>query len=103
MSEVDKEFDRLMQGIREGSDEAMREFVGIYGKLILQAVRRWLCDNLRSKFDSADFVQNVWVTFFRKPLDQYAFDRSEALIAYLVTLAQQGRGRVPPPPSWQPL
>jgi RNA polymerase sigma factor (sigma-70 family) len=59
-----------------------------YGAHILRIVRRKLNRCLRPKFDSADFVQAVWASFFALPLDRYRFDQSEALVAFLMGLAR---------------
>ena len=44
--------------------------------------------DLRSKFDSVDFVQAVWASFFAKVPRRQGFDHPQALMAFLVTLAQ---------------
>jgi RNA polymerase sigma-70 factor (ECF subfamily) len=59
-----------------------------YGDHILRVVRRKLHRELRSKFDSVDFVQAVWASFFADVPQRGSFDRPQALIAFLVTLAQ---------------
>jgi RNA polymerase sigma-70 factor (ECF subfamily) len=88
MSESPNDFDALMQRLRDGSEEAARELLERYGDHILRVVRRKLHRRLRAKFDSVDFVQAVWASFFADGPQRYAFDRPQALIAFLVTLAQ---------------
>jgi len=82
------EFLDLMQRLRDGSEEAARELLDRYGEHILRVVRRRLSRQMRSKFDSIDFVQAVWASFFAEVPHQREFDRPDALIAFLVTLAQ---------------
>ncbi len=82
------EFGDLMQRLREGSDEAARELLDRYGEHILRVVRRRLNRQMRSKFDSIDFVQAVWASFFADLPQERQFDCPEALMAFLVTLAQ---------------
>jgi RNA polymerase sigma-70 factor (ECF subfamily) len=82
------EFRDLMQRVRDGSEDAARELLDRYGDHILRVVRRKLHRELRSKFDSVDFVQAVWASFFADVPQQGSFDRPQALIAFLVTLAQ---------------
>jgi RNA polymerase sigma factor (sigma-70 family) len=82
------DFSLLMQRIREGSDDAVKELLEVYGPHILRVVRRRLNQNLRSKFDSQDFVQSVWASFFAIRPNEYMFDRPEALITFLVNLAR---------------
>jgi len=88
MADGSLEFAALMQRVGAGSQEAARELVERYGPHILRIVRRRLDRALRSKFDSADFVQAVWASFFALPLDRYHFDRSQALVAFLIELAR---------------
>jgi len=47
---------------------------------------------LRSKFDSLDFVQLVWSSFFRDPVDLQRFNRPEELAAFLATMARNKVG-----------
>jgi RNA polymerase sigma-70 factor (ECF subfamily) len=82
------EFRELMERVREGSEDAARELLNRYGEHILRVVRRKLHRELRSKFDSVDFVQAVWASFFADIPHRGNFDQPQALIAFLVTLAQ---------------
>jgi RNA polymerase sigma factor (sigma-70 family) len=82
------EFKDLMQRVRDGSEDAARELLDRYGDHILRVVRRKLHRELRSKFDSVDFVQAVWASFFADVPQRGNFDQPQALIAFLVTLAQ---------------
>jgi RNA polymerase sigma-70 factor (ECF subfamily) len=43
---------------------------------------------MRSKFDSLDFVQMVWASFFRNPHDICSFEQPEDLVKYLAALAR---------------
>src|SRR6266850_5492957 len=83
-----QEFPALMQGVRSSSDEAARALVDRYGDHILRIVRHKLHKKLRSKFDSADFVQAVWTSFFAMPLDEMRFQHPEELAAFLMQLAR---------------
>jgi RNA polymerase sigma factor (sigma-70 family) len=88
MADESREFAALMQRVCAGSQSAARELVERYGTHILRIVRRNLNRKLRTKFDSADFVQAVWASFFALPLDRYNFDQSEALVGFLFHLAR---------------
>src|SRR5262249_19172588 len=68
--------------------EAAQELLDRYGNHILRIVRRRLSRDLRSKFDSVDFVQAVWASFFADDPRERQFDCPDALIAFLVTIAQ---------------
>jgi RNA polymerase sigma-70 factor (ECF subfamily) len=88
MSDERDEFADLMKRLRDGSEEAARELLDHYTGHILRVVRRRLSRELRSKYDSVDFVQAVWASFFADAPRQHRFDHPEALMAFLVTLAQ---------------
>lgn len=87
MSEDQEDFTALMRGIREGSEEAAQQLVERYGPHILRVVRKRLHPKMRSKFDSLDFQQDVWASFFAEQ-SQKTFDRPEALAAFLAAMAR---------------
>jgi RNA polymerase sigma-70 factor (ECF subfamily) len=88
MTENAQDFRALMQRLRAGEEDAARELLARYGEHILRVVRRKLHKQLRSKFDSIDFVQAVWASFFADAPEKYTFDHPRALMAFLATLAQ---------------
>jgi RNA polymerase sigma factor (sigma-70 family) len=88
VTEQQQDFQTLMHRIREGSQDAARELFESYGPHIRRVVRRKLHQQLRSKFDSGDFEQAVWASFFALLPQKGTFDRPEALITFLVKLAQ---------------
>ena len=72
MTDMDDEFRSLIRRVRGGSEEAAWELVREYGEAIRRAVRRALHVSLRPKFDSLDFVQIVWKSFFRaRTIDRF--------------------------------
>ncbi len=90
-SELD-EFRNLLRRVCEGSDEAAWQLVERYGEALRRAVRRALDRRLRSKFDSLDFVQLVWSSFFRTRARAKQFARPEDLAAFLCTMARNKVG-----------
>jgi RNA polymerase sigma factor (sigma-70 family) len=92
MVESDDNFRDLMRRVREGSEDAAWDLVNQYGEAIRRAVRRVLHEKLRSRFDSLDFVQLVWKSFFRVRGTFHRFDRPEELAAYLATMARNKVG-----------
>ena len=80
-------FGELMRRVRDGSPEAICELVRKYEVYIRLAVRRVLDPKLRSKFDSMDFVQLAWKSFFRLPKHAARVDTSRDFVAYLVKIA----------------
>src|SRR6266852_4102522 len=88
MPEKKDTFQDLLQRARECCDESARELVERYGPHILRVVRRRLNKKLRSKFDSVDFVQAVWASFFALPMDRLQFERPQQLVDFLMGLAR---------------
>jgi len=87
-SEKSASFAVLLEQICDGSQEAAAEFLRIYGPPILRVVRRRLHEQLRSRYDSIDFEQSVWASFFARDLRTHKFAEPEALVTYLVRMAE---------------
>jgi RNA polymerase sigma factor (sigma-70 family) len=88
MTDAIDDFRSLMECVRQGSDDAAWQLVDRYGEALRRAVRRALNDKLRSKFDSLDFVQIVWKSFFAKRVSVDRFQAPEDLAAFLVAMAR---------------
>jgi RNA polymerase sigma factor (sigma-70 family) len=82
-----QEFTVLQQRIRQRSEDAVRQLIDRYGTSLLKAIRARLSRNLRREFDSDDFVQKVWTSFFEDP-EVWHFETPEALVAYLSRIAR---------------
>jgi RNA polymerase sigma-70 factor (ECF subfamily) len=82
------DFHELMDHVLMGSEEAAQELVELYGPAVLRAVRRRLNSRLRSKFDSDDFVQDVWASFFADPPRMNTFRSPDDLAGFLAVLAR---------------
>jgi RNA polymerase sigma-70 factor (ECF subfamily) len=76
----------LLDQVMSGCPEAAEQLQQQYGEYIVRAVRRRLPRTLRPRFDSIDFVQDVWASFFRAP--EHDFSSPEHLIAFLSRVAQ---------------
>jgi RNA polymerase sigma-70 factor (ECF subfamily) len=87
MPEATDEFTGLMERVRAGDQAAAGQLFEHYGPHILRVVRRKLNTRLRSRFDSLDFVQDVWTSFFAGPPRQLHFDGPEDLIRLLANMA----------------
>jgi len=83
------DFGELLDRVQEGSAEAALELVQRYGAKLRRAVRRALNARrrLRSVFDSADFEQMVWGSFFRRSEELPQFDDDKQLLAFLTAMA----------------
>ena len=82
------EFRELIQRVSDGSEEAAWEIIDRHGEAIFRAVRRSLNTRMRQRFDSADFVQLVWQSFFRKPAGFDRFSSPEEMAAFLIGMAR---------------
>ncbi|MHB1034074.1 MAG: RNA polymerase sigma factor [Pirellulales bacterium] len=92
MAEYEDDFCGLMRLVSNGSEDAAWQLVTRYGEDIRRAVRRVLNVKLRPKFDSLDFVQLVWKSFFRARGNCDRFHRPEELAAYLAAMARNKVG-----------
>jgi RNA polymerase sigma factor (sigma-70 family) len=87
MADGSQDIQTLMDRIRAGSQEAVQELLAHYGPHLVRVIRRRLSQRLRTEFDSDDFVQSVWASFFAVPLEGYHFDTPKALMAFLTDIA----------------
>jgi RNA polymerase sigma-70 factor (ECF subfamily) len=79
----------VLSRIRAGDEEAARELLGRHEAEVRLVVRRQLPKLLRSRFDSLDFLQSVWASFFQRVREGPAeFDDSRHLVAFLARAAK---------------
>ena len=83
------ELSDFLRRIQAGEDGAARELLSRYEAEVRLVVRRQLPRLLRSRFDSLDFLQSVWGSFFRRmrtaPTE---FEDSRHLVAFLARAAK---------------
>ncbi|HZW30452.1 MAG TPA: sigma-70 family RNA polymerase sigma factor [Isosphaeraceae bacterium] len=83
------ELSDFLRRIQAGDDGAARELLSRYEAEVRLVVRRQLPRLLRSRFDSLDFLQSVWGSFFRRmrtaPTE---FEDSRHLVAFLARAAK---------------
>jgi RNA polymerase sigma-70 factor (ECF subfamily) len=87
MDDAAREFDELMRRVRDGCPQAAEELFNRYSDAVRRVVRRWLEERLRRQYDSADFVQSVWGSFFHVDLDTFNFHTPSELVAFLSRMA----------------
>jgi RNA polymerase sigma factor (sigma-70 family) len=79
----------LLARIKDGDEGAARELLTRYESKVRLVVRRQLPRLLRSRFDSLDFLQSVWGSFFHRirtgPVD---LDDEQNLITFLAWAAR---------------
>jgi RNA polymerase sigma factor (sigma-70 family) len=63
----DDDFTDLMERARSGDPAAVRDFLEGFEEEVRVMVRARLPRKLRPRFDSGDFVQAVWQSFFAEP------------------------------------
>ena len=79
----------LIGRIRVGDEAAARELLAGYEAQVRLVVRRQLPRLLRSRFDSLDFLQSVWGSFFRQiQHTPETFDQPQVLVAFLARVAR---------------
>ena len=77
-----------MRRLRDGSEEAAWELVEHYGSSVQRVIRRSLNEQMRSKFDSIDFVQAVWFSLFKERERFNSFQSPAQLSAFLMGMAR---------------
>jgi RNA polymerase sigma factor (sigma-70 family) len=79
----------FLRRIHDGDEEAARELLTRYEAEVRLVVRRQLPRLLRSRFDSLDFLQSVWGSFFhRVKTVPTEFDDGRHLVAFLARAAK---------------
>ncbi len=79
----------FLKRIQEGDESAARELLQRFEPEVRLVVRRQLPRLLRSRFDSLDFLQSVWGSFFRRMRDTPTdFEDSRHLVAFLARAAK---------------
>lgn len=85
-------FRNAIEQVCKGSEEAAWDFIAEYGPHIQRVVRRklrqhHLTEQMQPKFDSVDFVQMVWASFFTEREKLTRFQEPSELIGYLAGMA----------------
>src|SRR3954454_18746207 len=83
------ELREFLDRIRGGDEEAARELLRRHEAQVRLVGRRQLPRLLRSRFDSLDFLQSVWGSFFRRmQAGPEEFEDPENLVAFLARSAK---------------
>ncbi|HEY1376502.1 MAG TPA: sigma-70 family RNA polymerase sigma factor [Gemmataceae bacterium] len=88
------DFRTLMRDFLAGRQDAAERLCRDYQSAILRVVRRTLLPQLRPRYDSLDFVNDVWVSFFADPPRHAHFDTPQEFTAYLARMARNKIGEV---------
>src|SRR5271166_453550 len=85
----ESELSDFLRRIQAGDEAAARELLERYEAEVRLVVRRQLPRLLRSRFDSLDFLQSVWGSFFRRMrTSPTEFEDSRHLVAFLARAAK---------------
>ncbi|HEV3145131.1 MAG TPA: sigma-70 family RNA polymerase sigma factor [Gemmataceae bacterium] len=82
------EFESLLQQARAGNQEAARRLCEEHTEKLRRTVRRYLHRKLRQQFESDDFLQSVWGSFFAQSAEPGPFRTPEELERYLCGIAR---------------
>ena len=77
----------LIEEYQKGTVAAGERLWSLYGALVRNTVRRRLPRQLRTVFDSEDFTQQVWASFFQGLTQMPVFEHPAQLVAYLQAMA----------------
>lgn len=89
IQDCESDIPAFLARIQSGDEEAARELLRRYEAEVRLVVRRQLPRLLRSRFDSLDFLQSVWGSFFRRVRSGPAeFEDSRHLVAFLARAAK---------------
>jgi RNA polymerase sigma factor (sigma-70 family) len=80
-------FRDLLQEVEAGSEDAIRKLLASHGEVVLRVVRARMNRVLRSQYDSEDFVQAVWASFFKYRDLIGRFETIDDLAAFLRSMA----------------
>ncbi len=86
-SQGNEGFAALLNRIQQGDEQAAATLVETYGPYLIRAVRRTLRAEIRSKFDSHDFVQAVWASIFAAPQRLTQIHQPAQLVGLLNVMA----------------
>jgi RNA polymerase sigma-70 factor (ECF subfamily) len=85
----DDDFDELLRRTNDGDQEAAQRFLAKFETEVRTMVRHRLSRKLRTQFDSMDFVQQVWTSFFTGLRENpRRFDNAQHLRGFLAGVAR---------------
>ena len=88
MESPDSRLAMLLEQAATGDNDAAQRLHDEYSHHLLRVVRRHLPSGLRRQFDSGDFLQSVWGSFFTGPVECLRFNTPKDLVCFLVRMAR---------------
>lgn len=86
MNQDSEGFAQLIEQVRQGSNVAFTRLVELYGPHLARYARRKMGSALDARFDSTDFAQSVWESFFKGGRQHEEYSSLEAFLAMLRTM-----------------
>lgn len=83
-----EQFLELIDQVKQGCPDAQEQLFREYEKYVRYVIRPQLSQPLRQVYDSADFAQAVWASFFSDDLGQRVFASPNALLQFLKRMAK---------------
>ena len=81
-------FQELIRQVQQGSHQAAQLLAELYGPHVQRYVRRAITREMRNQYDSLDFVQLVWTSFFTQAEELPVIESPAQLVGYLAKMAQ---------------
>lgn len=86
-------FQELLDRMRAGSNEAVRELLEHCSPAVYRAIRRRLGKHYRPTYDSADVAQAVWASLLVGSLRDREFETLEDFVKYVASVASNKAAR----------
>jgi RNA polymerase sigma factor (sigma-70 family) len=84
----ESDFRQLLSQAEQGDADAARRLLKEFGPHVVRAIRRHLPPDMRSEFDSLDFAQAVWGSFFAQRQQLAHLEDPEQFIGLLAQMAR---------------
>src|SRR5687767_6464975 len=82
------DFRQLLSQAETGDADAARRLLKEYGPHVMRAIRRHLPPEMRNEFDSLDFAQAVWGSFFAHPDRLVKLGDADQFVGFLAQMAR---------------
>jgi RNA polymerase sigma factor (sigma-70 family) len=84
----DSDFRQLLSQAETGDADAARRLLKEFGPHVVRAIRRHLPPEMRNEFDSLDFAQAVWGSFFAQPDRLTKLQDADQFVGFLGQMAR---------------
>src|SRR5262245_27885379 len=88
MAPASDDFATLFAQAKGGCPDAVGILFTRYAPHVQEIARRRLAKRLRTRFDSVDCTQDVWLSFLRASVERLDFPNERAFLSYLSRMAE---------------